>query len=43
MTEYDQWKTALPPEPQEYTCDYCGEECDGHFCSNACQVAYFLE
>jgi hypothetical protein len=29
-----------PPEEYENECDYCGEECNGKFCSKSCKKAY---
>lgn len=36
---YDEWKTQSPPEEPENNCSYCGEPCEGTFCSRACYIA----
>lgn len=40
---YDDWKTETPPEEKENTCNFCGDESDGEFCSKECEKAYKSE
>ncbi len=32
-----------PPEECENECGYCGDECNGEFCSKSCSKAYKSE
>jgi hypothetical protein len=32
-----------PPEEYENECGYCGEECNGEFCSKSCRRGYECE
>lgn len=36
---YDEWKTQSPPEEPENECAFCGEPCEGEFCSRDCYKA----
>lgn len=40
---YDEWKQETPPDAPEGVCGYCGEACDGVFCSTECKKAYISE
>lgn len=40
---YDDYKSQSPPEEQDNECAFCGEECDGEFCSKECKKSYLLE
>jgi len=40
---YDEYKQQSPPEEKENTCNFCGEECDGEFCSKECEKVYKSE
>ena len=41
MENYDNWKLDTPDEP-ENECDFCGEPCEGRYCSNVCKKEYML-
>ena len=34
----DTWNN--PPEEKENECAYCGDPCDGRYCSNDCRKGY---
>lgn len=36
MENYDNWKLDTPENP-ENECDFCGEPCDGTYCSKVCK------
>lgn len=41
---YDDWKQEVPELYEgENNCAYCGEPCDGEFCSRECRKAYLAE
>ena len=40
---YDEYKLSYPPEEKENECAFCGEDCDGEFCSKECEKAYLKE
>lgn len=40
---YDDWKLETPPESEEDECEFCGEPCNGEFCSSECRKAYLAE
>lgn len=41
---YDQWKTASPgDEEKENNCGFCGNRCEGKFCSDYCRKADYDE
>lgn len=41
MKNYDDWKNENPyDQEKENECAFCGEECDGEFCSSECKKAY---
>lgn len=37
----DTWNN--PPEDMEDECRFCGEQCDGQYCSKECRKAYEAE
>jgi hypothetical protein len=37
----DTWNN--PPDELEEECDFCGEPCNGHYCSRECKKAYESE
>lgn len=40
MANYDSWKTATPYENEkDNECLYCGNPCDGMYCSKGCKRA----
>ncbi len=39
---YDEWKLESPPE-EEKECLFCGDPCEGDFCSKECKKAYESE
>lgn len=40
MDNYDNWKTATPPDKPQNECGYCGEPCEREFCNKGCEKAY---
>ena len=40
---YDNWKQQEPPSELENDCAYCGEPCDGRYCSRECKKADELD
>jgi len=34
----DTW--SYPPDDMEDECNFCGETCNGHYCSDSCRREY---
>ena len=37
------WREETPPDDLEDECIFCGEPCDGLYCSKECKKAYEAE